>query len=58
MSEDLPTDLLPTMAILRIFCCGAMVAVQSACCDGESSSSGEQVMRSVGVLDFSDNVVD
>jgi hypothetical protein len=53
-----PTDLLPTMAILRIFCCGAMVAGQCACCDGVSSSPGEQVMRSVGVLGFSNNVLD
>lgn len=27
MCVCLPTDLLPTMAILRCFCCGAMVSV-------------------------------
>ena len=28
---DIPTDLLPTMAILRCFCCGAMTARQNQC---------------------------
>lgn len=27
--ENVPTDLLPTMAILRCFCCGGMVTVGS-----------------------------
>lgn len=27
--EDVPTDLLPTMAILRCFCCGGMVSIDS-----------------------------